>query len=97
MDDVDDESSVALVVAKVMGDDGDNVAGFVVVVGDDVPSPVVTITVTATVLASVTAANVNKTNLRTIADFDESRIFSPDPKLKLPNRVPKQKLADEHR
>ena len=98
VDDIaDDDSIVALVVVKVIGDDDENVDSIIVVVGDDVSSLVVTITVYTTALETVAVAIANKTALRTIANFDESRLFSPNPKLKLPKRVPKQKQADDHR
>ena len=60
--DVDD-----VVVDDVVG----NVVG-VVVVGGDVPSPVVTITVTATALETDAAANINKTAFRAMANLGES-------------------------
>ena len=95
VDDVVDVADVDTIVGVVSDtiDDVDNIVG-VVVVGGDVPSPVVTITVTATALETIAAANINKTAFRAMANLGESWLFSRNPKL--PKRVPKQKLTADH-
>ena len=95
VDDVVDVAEVDTIVAVVSDtiDDVDNAVG-VVVVGGDVSSPVVIITVTATALETDAAANINKTAFRAMANLGESWLFSRNPKL--PKRVPKQKLTADH-
>ena len=89
--DVAEDDSTVGVVSDVI------VVGDNVVVGEDTSSSEVIITVTATALETDATANVNKTAFRAMANFVESRKFSPHPKLKLPKRVPIQKLNADHK
>ena len=73
------------------------VVSDVIVVGEDTSLSEVIITVTATALEIDATAIVNKTAFRAMANFVESRKFSPHPKLKLPKRVPIQKLNADHK
>ena len=90
VDVAEDESTVG-VVSDVI------VVGNNVVVGEDTSSSEVIITVTATALETDATAIVNKTAFRAMANVGESRLFSPQPKLKLPKRVPMQKLIADHK
>lgn len=90
VDSVAEDGSIVVVVSDVIVD-GDNV-----VVGDDNSSSEVIITVNATALETDAKAIVNKTAFRATANFGESRLLSPHPKLKLPKRVPIQKLSADH-